>query len=167
MQAAQPWSEHVPWDAMPEACQVGLTFKGNGNESQQRRIERKRAQVASFAFILHQLLPDEQLKHPKYSYLSPQQTCSVASAQSQPGTSMCSKNESMGAGKPLQVVDFGSGSGSLLLPLAWLCPRLRFTAVDMKPAAIARLQQRAAEACLSNIKAQVCTIECYRCACHM
>lgn len=39
----------------------------------------------------------------------------------------------------LHIVEFGSGSGNLVLPLAHLFPCFTFTAVDMKASAIALL----------------------------
>lgn len=51
----------------------------------------------------------------------------------------------------LHIVDFGCGSGNLLLPLAALLPHCRFTGVDMKPAALQLLQQRANAAGLTNV----------------
>jgi 2-polyprenyl-3-methyl-5-hydroxy-6-metoxy-1,4-benzoquinol methylase len=51
----------------------------------------------------------------------------------------------------LRIVDFGCGTGNLLLPLAALLPHCHFTGVDMKPAALQLLQQRAAVAGLSNV----------------
>jgi SAM-dependent methyltransferase len=51
----------------------------------------------------------------------------------------------------LHIVDFGCGTGNLLLPLAALFPSCTFTGVDMKPAALQLLQQRAAAAGLSNV----------------
>jgi methylase of polypeptide subunit release factors len=52
----------------------------------------------------------------------------------------------------LHVVDFGCGTGNLLLPLAALFPRCSFTGVDMKPAALQLLQERAAQGGLTNVK---------------
>ncbi|KAF8067179.1 hypothetical protein HT031_002226 [Scenedesmus sp. PABB004] len=54
---------------------------------------------------------------------------------------------------PPRVVDFGCGTGNLLLPLAALFPGCAFTGVDMKPAALALLRERAAAAGLRNVSA--------------
>lgn len=62
----------------------------------------------------------------------------------------------------LKIVDFGSGSGNLILPLAHFFPACDFVAIDMKAEAIRILQDRAAEAGLSNISAEVCRIEDYK-----
>lgn len=64
--------------------------------------------------------------------------------------------------KPFHIVDFGCGTGNLLLPLAALFPSCTFTGVDMKPAALQLLQQRAAAAGLSNVHAFEGMIEQYR-----
>jgi hypothetical protein len=60
---------------------------------------------------------------------------------------------------PLHIVDFGSGSGNLCLPLAFLFPQHRFTAVDMKTHSVDLLLQRAQAAGLSNIRGVCGTIE--------
>lgn len=59
------------------------------------------------------------------------------------------------------VVDFGCGTGALLLPLACLFPSCRFTGVEMNPAALAILRQRAAAADLANVSTFVGMIEGY------
>jgi 2-polyprenyl-3-methyl-5-hydroxy-6-metoxy-1,4-benzoquinol methylase len=61
----------------------------------------------------------------------------------------------------LHIVDFGCGTGNLLLPLAALFPCCNFTGVDMKPAALQLLQQRAAAAGLSNVAVFAGMIEQY------
>jgi methylase of polypeptide subunit release factors len=61
----------------------------------------------------------------------------------------------------LQVVEFGSGSGNLILPLAHLFPHFAFTAVDMKPSAVQLLQQRVQDAGLHNVAVQLGRIEDY------
>ena len=53
------------------------------------------------------------------------------------------------------VVDFGCGSGNLLLPLAHQFPELRFVGVDLKPRAIELLLRRAAESGLCNVHGTV------------
>lgn len=60
---------------------------------------------------------------------------------------------------PLHIVDFGSGSGNLCLPLARLLPHCRFTAVDMNAHSVLLLQQRARLGGLSNVSALVGRIE--------
>ena len=62
----------------------------------------------------------------------------------------------------LKIVDFGSGSGNLILPLAHIFPACDFVAIDMKAEAIRILEERAAKAGLSNISAEVCRIEDYK-----
>lgn len=62
----------------------------------------------------------------------------------------------------LHLVDFGCGSGNLLLPLAALLRHCRFTGVDMKPAALKLLQQRAAAAGLTNVSVFEGMIEQYQ-----
>ena len=61
----------------------------------------------------------------------------------------------------LRIVDFGCGSGGLILPLACLFPSCHFTGVEMKPAALAILRQRATSAGLSNVSTFAGMIESY------
>lgn len=63
----------------------------------------------------------------------------------------------------LKIVDFGSGSGNLVLPLAHMFPGCDFVAVDMKAEAIEILRERVADACMKNVSAQVGRIEDFRC----
>jgi ubiquinone/menaquinone biosynthesis C-methylase UbiE len=62
----------------------------------------------------------------------------------------------------LHVVDFGCGTGNLLLPLAHAYPQCNFTGVDMKPTALQLLQQRAAQGGLTNVKVFQGMIEQFR-----
>ena len=68
-------------------------------------------------------------------------------------------------GRSLDVVDFCSGTGNLLLPLAALFPRCRFHAIEMKPNAVAILLARAAAAKLTNVTAEVCQQLCSHVCC--
>lgn len=54
----------------------------------------------------------------------------------------------------LEIVDFGCGTGNLLLPLASQFPMHNFIGVDMKPEAIRILAQRADDAGLQNVTAK-------------
>ncbi|KAG1674668.1 hypothetical protein FOA52_007192 [Chlamydomonas sp. UWO 241] len=64
-----------------------------------------------------------------------------------------------GGGRVLRVVEFGCGSGNLLLPLAACLPCLEFHGVDAKPEAVSLLRARAAAAGLTNVTASVGYIE--------
>lgn len=57
------------------------------------------------------------------------------------------------------VVDFGSGSGNLVLPLAHLMPDLNFVAVDLKAEAMQILQERSQAAGLKNCRVHTGYIE--------
>ena len=65
------------------------------------------------------------------------------------------------------VVDFGCGSGALMLPLAHAFPEHRFVGVDMNPKAVEILQERAKLAGLDNVEGQIGMIEAYagKCDC--
>ena len=86
-------------------------------------------QVETFALLLWQLLRQKRILH-----AGPLQTA-------------------------VHVVDFGSGSGNLVLPLAYLFPSCTFTAVDVKPAALQLVRQRAKAAELRNVVAMCSRIE--------
>ena len=60
---------------------------------------------------------------------------------------------------PLTVVDFGAGSGALVLPLAFCFPKMRFVAVEMKQRSCDLLMRRAAAAKLKNVTPRVTMIE--------
>ena len=62
----------------------------------------------------------------------------------------------------VRIVEFGCGSGNLVLPLAFLMPRCTFHAIDAKSAAVGLLLRRIAEAGLTNVTASVGRIEEYR-----
>ena len=60
---------------------------------------------------------------------------------------------------PMRVVDFGAGSGNLILPLSKCFPDMRFTAVEMKRRSAELLERRAAAAGLTNVDIVVDMIE--------
>ena len=60
---------------------------------------------------------------------------------------------------PMRVVDFGAGSGNLILPLSKCFPDMRFTAVEMKRRSAELLERRAAAAGLTNVDVVVDMIE--------
>ena len=61
-----------------------------------------------------------------------------------------------------RIVDFGSGSGALTLPLAWLFPAAHFVAVDMKAQAVGLALEKAKKAKVTNISGAVTMIELYQ-----
>ena len=67
----------------------------------------------------------------------------------------------------ITVVDFGSGSGALLLPLAALFPHCAFVAVDTKAKALEILQMRANESGLDNVTTWTGMIQDYQGACDL
>jgi methylase of polypeptide subunit release factors len=93
-------------------------------------------QVESFALLLWQL-----------------------TAQAGQLSSYPSNSSSTTSTKSLHVVEFGSGSGNLVLPLAHLFPHFSFHAIDMKPSAVALLQERVDKAELDNVTVQLGHIE--------
>ena len=60
---------------------------------------------------------------------------------------------------PIQVVDFGSSTGALILPLAYLFPHFSFHAVDMKPKSVEMLLDKASKGGLQNVTAEAVMIE--------
>ena len=138
------------------------------------RALRKRVQVEGFALALVQLLPHAR-------------RCATARRrQQQQQQQQEQEQQQEQQQQQLTVVDFGSGGGNLTLPLAWLfeelgddsgsdgndsgggnsgggrvAQRCRFVAVDLKPAAVAMVARRAADAGLSNVDVLVGAIEAY------
>ncbi|KAG2442324.1 hypothetical protein HXX76_002410 [Chlamydomonas incerta] len=110
----------------------------------------KRWQVESFAAVLRHLLGDGG-------------GAQASSGAPHPHTALAADGNAAGGGapRPLHVVDFGCGTGMLMLPLAVLFPHCHFTGVEMKPAAVALLQERARAAGLANVSAVRGMIETY------
>lgn len=111
----------VNWDIIPPA----LDPAGGGNLSH-ARAARKRMQVASFVAILRALLP-------------------IFSQRLSPSSSLSSPSSptALSASPPVRVVEFGAGSGNLVLSLAHFFPSFSFVAVEMKPGHVTRLNARA------------------------
>lgn len=133
--ALDPETFSIDWSKVPVECDPGAgEWYGSKNEDHvKRRRERKRDQVQSFALVLSHL---------------------VAAAR-RTGT-----KDLTGPGVPqVRVVDFGSGSGALTLPLAFLFPKVSFHALDMKPKAIELLLEKAEKGGLRNLTASGGMIE--------
>lgn len=65
-----------------------------------------------------------------------------------------------GLGRPVRMVDFGSGAGNVSLPLAWrFQDRVEIILLDMKPACIELAAARASDAGLHNVRCIVGRIE--------
>lgn len=102
-------------------------------------------QVESFFAVLQPMITSASTCTPTLSsYSTPRQ----GDAQLEPAKPAALQQQQQ---HRLHIVDFGCGTGNLLLPLAALFPCCNFTGVDMKPAALQLLQQRAAAAGLSNV----------------
>ena len=65
------------------------------------------------------------------------------------------------ADAPLNIVDFGAGSGNCSLALAALLPRCHFTLVDRNPRAVEIARERARAAGLTNVDAVAATAEAF------
>ena len=65
------------------------------------------------------------------------------------------------------VVDFGCGTGNLILPLAAADPSTRFVGLDLNPRSVALLRERAEAAGLTNVRAEVGLIEDYEGPCDL
>ena len=68
-------------------------------------------------------------------------------------------------GRQQTVVDFGCGTGNLILPLAAACPEVNFVGLDLNPRSVELLQKRAAAAGLSNVTGVTGLIEDYNGPC--
>ncbi|QDZ21957.1 RRM domain-containing protein [Chloropicon primus] len=125
----------IDWSQVPVDCDPGAgEWYGSVHEDHvKRRRERKRDQVRSFALVLAHLV----------------------------GAMARSKSGAEAPNPQARVVDFGSGSGALALPLAFLFPQLHFHALDMKPRAIKLLLEKAEKGGLKNLTASHGMIEHY------
>ena len=65
------------------------------------------------------------------------------------------------------IVDFGCGTGNLLLPLAAEHPEADFVGVDLNPRSIELLARRASDAGLTNVQSQVGLVEEYTGPCDL
>jgi hypothetical protein len=173
------WVENVPWDRMPRACSPDVNLKGSWNPRQLERTQRKRDQVESFALPALSGRSRADAGDPRGVEQQPPNNidvCAVPSEADDCGTRDKSRESapllspSDGEreraphwGARVRAVDFGSGSGNLLLPLGYLFPDIDFVAVDMKCEPIEILNARAHEAGLSNVRGLVGTIEAYTC----
>jgi SAM-dependent methyltransferase len=123
----------LPWHALPPAADPCYVLSAEAAAGPRGR--KKRAQVSNFAAVLRLLVES-----------------AAASAAPPPPPARCRPRC-----RPLRVVDFGSGSGAVILALAALFPpeQAVFVGVDMKLEAIDRLRQRAAEAGLPHVRGVV------------
>ena len=72
-----------------------------------------------------------------------------------------------GSKRRLTIVDFGCGTGNLLLPLAAQHPEADFVGLDLNPRSIDLLSARARDAGLANVAARVGLIEEYEGPCDL
>lgn len=147
-------------------------------------MRRKRAQVESFAQALTALLPSLHTRSTQphsapahiqtslHGFIQPdnEPVASTAALQDTHANTTHSQGSAMHVQQAMapvtssaqvRVVDFGSGSGNLLLPLAYAFPTVQFHAVDCKRESVERLLRRAEEAGLGNVTAEVARIEEY------
>ncbi len=132
-------------------------------------------QVESFVVVLQRMLahwPQQQGPSHLPSPLGQPEAASLPEPQqhlqlheqgncSQPMRLQQPQPQQQHAGQPCHLVDFGSGTGNLVLALAYFFPHCRFTAVDMKPEALRLLQQRVLQAGLANVSVWQGQIEYY------
>ena len=100
------------------------------------RARRKRWQVESFALVLREL----------------ELARGVTADGTQDSHEIDHKtHKNTKTQPPLTVVDFGAGSGALILPLAHVFPSMNFVAVEMKRRSCDLLMKRASVASLHNV----------------
>eukprot|EP00798_Chlamydomonas_sp_ICE-L_P017841 gene17841-24225_t len=124
-------------EAIAALARPDNAFAGN------RRGIQKRWQVESFAVILRRL---------------------VAHADSGRAMAENAKESATESARerPLRIVDFGCGTGGVLLPLAHLFPHCKFVGVEMKARALNIMQERVAAAGLTNVSCYSGMIEDYK-----
>jgi SAM-dependent methyltransferase len=128
----------LPWRELPPSADPLSVLAPDHRLGARGR--KKRAQVANFAAVLRRLVA--LLHHHQSTTRTPQ--------------------------RPLRIVDFGCGSGAVVLALAALFPpsEALFVGVDMKLEAIDLLHKRAAEAGFDHVKGVVVMAEdfCWGCS---
>ncbi|KAF6255366.1 hypothetical protein COO60DRAFT_215250 [Scenedesmus sp. NREL 46B-D3] len=163
-------SRGLDWSAVPAAVDSGSTAMGLSTAKSEKkrarkllnldvnkvnaRVLRKRQQVESFCAVLQPIIVAAAAATVPGGSGTPSSACTKAQQQANVSSAPVEGLEwqQQQQQQPrLHIVDFGCGTGNLLLPLAALFPCCRFTGVDMKPAALQLLQQRAAAAGLSNV----------------
>ncbi|KAF5837619.1 hypothetical protein DUNSADRAFT_4121 [Dunaliella salina] len=164
---------HIDWASMPVSCKINLARHGGESsaaadkglhvsEFQRKRAKRKEAQCESFLLVLQRLLGphvnawQRGKSHPDYQHdgrsdNNAHQHFTASQGPAEPGQLW----------RTPCVVEFGCGSGNLLLPLAWAMPHCHFHGVDCKQEAVQRLQERARAAGLHNVTASVEMIQDY------
>lgn len=134
------------------------------------RTLRKRLQVESFLLLLLQMLKPSHVPscqdaaalkaHIQHLALQAELSNSPGSTGGADGTDHMPIQQYRQY-KGYQFVEFGCGTGNLVLPLARLLPGCQFHAIDMKWRSVELLEQRAKAAGLSNLTAAVGRIEQY------
>lgn len=117
-----------------------------------QRAIRKQAQCETFALIIQQLIGktwavnntalQQPLQQPQPSVPINRSSSKILSPQSPQHQQPTSRTH---------IVEFGSGSGNLLLPLAHTFSTCHFHGVDAKEEAVLNLQRRAVAAGLDNV----------------
>ncbi|MEW5303398.1 MAG: hypothetical protein WDW36_006096 [Sanguina aurantia] len=145
LQPSDSPSHTIDWASMPSACKLGSHLNGQAPEAQ--------GQVVLYNSGLEE---DERGMMGRRVLRKRKQVESFLLLLNQilPVTDSAPLAHS--------VVEFGCGSGSLLLPLAFLLPGCHFHGVDIKDSAVVLLLARAKEAGLTNVSAEVGYIEDYR-----
>ena len=131
----------VDWSAVPPSADPARSVRRGGAA----RGRRKRAQVESFLAIL-------------YASAALRSSLRDGDGDADGDADASSRGDGVG----ITVVDFGCGTGNLLLPLAALHPSVTFVGVDVNPRSIALLLERAKAARLRNVSAETGLIESYR-----
>jgi hypothetical protein len=135
------------------------------------RTLRKRLQVESFLLLLLQMLkPSHMPSCQDAAALKAhiQQLALQAELSNSPGSTGGADHipiQQYRQYEGYQFVEFGCGTGNLVLPLARLLPGCQFHAIDMKWRSVELLEQRAKAAGLSNLTAAVGRIEQYEGPC--
>lgn len=156
---------------------------GSEQDSVHGRALRKRWQVDSFAVVLKQLLPTTLHISNEAANPRPPPAPRNPASQRHDATPLPSSDDAdagdddghadddgddvggatlvSSSAPPPVVVDFGCGSGGLLLPLAAALPHCCFVGVEMRPAAVALVRERAVAAGLTNVEVVQGMIEDY------
>lgn len=137
------------------SCPPGIDPKGSNKKGGEQRGARKRLQVESFLAILNAA---KESRVDVGFCVDRDETRGHTSDETRSNNiNEATQNQK----NKLVVVDFGCGTGNLLLPLAYAEPNARFIGIDLNETSVELLLARAERAGLKNVQGVVGLAETY------